>query len=302
MNAASFSYRHLYYFWVVAKEGGMSRAAERLGMAVQTVSAQVRELEQSLGVVLLKPAGRGLALTDAGEAAVREADLIFQLGERLPDTVRAAASQPVMRLAVGTPDGLPKLAVRQLLEPVIREPHLRLLCHDGELHDLLGELALHKLDVVISDRPPPPNPSLKVYSRRLASSPVAWYATPELSRRVRSAAKRHEELAHALADADIPVLLPTVHNVLRERIDRWFERYEVRPRIAGEFEDSALLMTFGASSLGVFPAAVLEEKDLLARYGVQQVGPCDGVVEEFFAITPQKKLEHPLVARIAELA
>lgn len=293
-----FSYRHLYYFWVVAKEGGMSRAAERLDMAVQTVSAQVRELEQSLGVALLKPAGRGLALTEAGEAAMREADLIFQLGERLPETVRSAASAPVVRLAVGTPDGLPKLAVRQLLEPVMKEPHLRLLCHDGELQDLLGELALHKLDVVISDRPPPPNPSLKVYSRPLASSPVVWYAAPELARRARAAEKRHGHLARALSEAEIPVLLPTTHNVLRERIDRWFERHEARPLIAGEFEDSALLMTFGATALGVFPAAVMEEKDLMARYGVQRVGLCEGVTEEFFAITPQKKLEHRLVERI----
>jgi LysR family transcriptional activator of nhaA len=300
--STEFSYKHLYYFWVVANEGGMSRAAERLGMAVQTVSAQVRELEQSLGVALLKPAGRGLALTEAGEAAMREADLIFQLGERLPDAVRAAASTPTVRLAVGTPDGLPKLAVRQLLEPVIHEPHLRLLCHDGELEDLLGELALHKLDVVISDRPPPPNPSLKVYSRPLASSPVAWYAAPELARRVKAAVKRRGGLAQALGDGELPVLLPTAHNVLRERIDRWFERHEVRPRIAGEFEDSALLMTFGAIALGVFPAAVMEEEDLLARYGVQQVGLCDGVMEEFFAITPQKKVEHRLVGRITGTA
>lgn len=294
-----FNYRHLYYFWVVAKEGGMSRAAERLGMAVQTVSTQVRELEQALGCALLKPAGRGLALTEAGEAAVRQADLIFQLGEQLPGMVRGVSAAPSLRLAVGIPDGIPKLAVRHLLEPVLHEPHLRLLCHDGELQDLLSELAMHKLDVVISDRLPPPNPSLKVFSRRLASSPVAWYATPALARRVRAAEKRGGSFAAALAEGELPVLLPTGHNVLRERIDRWFEQHELRPRIAGEFEDSALLKTFGASGMGVFPAVTLAQDELTLRYGVQQVGSCDGVLEEFFAITPQKKVEHRLVGRIA---
>src|SRR5690349_4862938 len=127
-----FSYRHLHYFWVVAHEGGMARAADRLGMAVQTVSTQVRELERSLGVTLLKPVGRGLVLTEAGVAAMRQADLIFQLGEQLPDAVRDAVSAPSVRLAVGISEGLPKLVVRRLLQPVMQEPHLRLLCHEDE--------------------------------------------------------------------------------------------------------------------------------------------------------------------------
>jgi LysR family transcriptional activator of nhaA len=299
--SVDFSYRHLYYFWVVAKEGGMSRAADRLGIAVQTVSAQVRELEQSLGCALLKPAGRGLALTDAGEVAVRQADLIFQLGEELPDQVRSAASSPAVRLAVGIPDGIPKLAVRHLLEPVMQEPHLRLLCHDGELEDVLGELALHKLDIVISDRRPPPNAGVKFHSHPLSTSNVAWFGTPPLVRRVRKLVDG-VGMAAALVEADVPVLLPTTHNVLRERIDRWFERHEVRPRIAGEFEDSALLKTFGAGGLGVFPAALIVEEDLLGRYGVQRIGLCEGVTEEFFAITPQKKVEHRLVERITRAA
>lgn len=298
--ATEFSYRHLYYFWVVAKEGGMSRAADRLGMAVQTVSAQVRELEKALGCALLKPAGRGLALTEAGEAAMRQADQIFQLGEQLPATVRAAASGPVVRLAVGMTDGIPKLAVRHLLEPVVHEAHLRLLCHEGELQDLLGELALHKLDIVISDRPPAPNPSLKVFCRELASSPVAWYGTPDLARAVRGALKRHADLAGALAEADVPLLLPTAHNVLRERIDRWFERHERHPRIAAECEDSALLKTFGATGMGVFPSAVMVEGDVMHRYGVHRIGLAEGVQEDFYGITPNKKVEHRLVARLMQ--
>lgn len=298
----AFSYRHLYYFWVVAKEGGMSRAAERLGMAVQTVSTQVRELESALGCALLKPAGRGLALTEAGEAAMRQADHIFQLGEALPLLVREAAAAPSVRLVVGIPDGIPKLAVRHLLEPVVHEPHLRLLCHDGEFEDLLGELALHRLDMVISDRPAPRNANMKLYSHPLGVSPVSWYATPEHARALRAARKKGTEFAQALLQSGLPVLLPTGHGVLRDRLEHWFERHGIRPRVAGEFEDSALLKTFGASGMGVFPAAALVEEDLTRRYGVEQVGACDGVEEHFYAITPHKKVEHRLVQRITAAA
>jgi LysR family transcriptional activator of nhaA len=162
--SSSFNYKHLYYFWVAAKEGGMSRAADRLDMAVQTISAQVRELERSLGYALFKPAGRGLVLTDAGMATMQQADLIFQLGENLPTLVRDAVSSPSVRLAVGISDGLPKLVVRRLLQPVLMKPHLRLLCNEGEFDDLLGDLALHRLDIVLADRPAPSNPNIKLYS------------------------------------------------------------------------------------------------------------------------------------------
>lgn len=286
----SFSYRHLYYFWVVAKEGGMSRAAERLGMAVQTVSTQVHELERSLGHVLLKPAGRGLVLTEAGVAAMRQADQIFQLGEQLPGAVRDAVSLPGVRLAVGISDGLPKLVVRRLLEPVIQEPNLRLLCHEGEFDDLLGDLALHRFDVVLADRPAQPNPNIKVYSHPLGTSTLAWYASAALFAAARRDFPRSLE--------KVPVLLPTTHTMVRPRLDQWFEHLQIRPRVVGEFEDSALLKTFGASGLGVFPAAEVIHDELTARYGVKRVGPCEGVEEHFFAIGTEKKVSHPLVQRL----
>lgn len=292
--SAPFNYKHLYYFWVVAKEGGISRAAEKLDMAVQTVSAQVRELERSLGYALLKPAGRGLVLTDAGLAAMQQADQIFQLGEGLPARVRDAASAPTVRLAVGICDGLPKLVVRRLLHPVIAEPNLRLLCHEGELDDLLGDLALHRLDLVLSDRPAPANPNIKLYSHAMGSSAIAWYGTAAM---VGAAGK---DFPQSLAD--VPLLLPTVHTALRARIDHWFEQRAIRPRVVGEFEDSALLKTFGASGMGVFPAAEWAHENLLAHYAVQRVGPCDGVTEHFFAIGTEKKVHHPLVQRLLQPA
>lgn len=291
---SSFNYKHLYYFWVVAKEGGISRAAEKLDMAVQTVSAQVRELERSLGFALLKPAGRGLVLTDAGQAAMQQADQIFQLGESLPARVRDAASTPTIRLAVGICDGLPKLVVRRLLQPVIPEPNLRLLCHEGEFDDLLGDLALHRLDVVLSDRPAPLNPNIKLYNHALGSSTIGWYGTPAL---VDAASKTFPQSL-----ADVPLLLPTRHTAVRARLDHWFEQRAIRPNVVGEFEDSALLNTFGASGMGVFPAAEWAHDDLLAHHAVQRLGHCEGVTEHFFAIGTEKKVQHPLVQRLLQPA
>jgi LysR family transcriptional activator of nhaA len=290
----SFNYKHLYYFWVVAKEGGMSRAADKLDMAVQTVSAQVRELERSLGYALLKPAGRGLVLTDAGQAAMQQADLIFQLGENLPSRVRDAVNSLTVSLTFGICDGLPKLVVHRLLRPVIAEPNLRLLCHDGELTDLIGNLALHRLDLVFSDRPAPSNPNIKLYNHAMGSSTIGWYGTPSL---VDAASKN---FPHSLAD--VPLLLPTTHTAMRDRLDQWFEQRGIKPRIVGEFADSALLKTFGASGMGVFPAAEWVHDDLLAHYAVKRVGPCEGVAENFFAIGTEKKVQHPLVQRLLQPA
>ena len=286
----SFNYRHLYYFWVVAKEGGISRAAARLDMAVQTVSTQVRELERALGHALLRPAGRGLVLTEAGVAAMRQADQIFQLGEQLPERLREAVSSPGLRLAVGISDGLPKLVVRHLLEPAMQEPNLRLLCHDGEFEDLLGELALHRIDMVIADRPAPLNPAMRLYTHPMGSSQIAWYATPELHKRVKAGFPQ--------SLASVPMLLPTSHTVVRARIDQWLTKHHIRPRIAGEFEDSALLKTFGSSGMGVFPAASLVNENLAQRYGVVRIGDCAGVEEHFFAITSEKKIQHRLLAQV----
>jgi LysR family transcriptional activator of nhaA len=285
-----FNYKHLYYFWVVAKEGGISRAAEKLDMAVQTVSAQVRELERALGYALLKPSGRGLVLTDAGLAAMQQADQIFQLGENLPARVKDAVSAPTVRLAVGICDGLPKLVVHRLLQPVMAEPNLRLLCHEGELNDLLGDLALHRLDVVLSDRPAPVNPNIKLYNHALGSSTIAWYGTVALAKTAL------RDFPQSLAD--VPLLLPTAHTAMRDRLDHWFEQRAIRPRIVGEFEDSALLKTFGASGMGVFPAAEWVHDNLLAHYAVQRLGTCEGVTEHFFAIGTEKKVQHPLVQRL----
>jgi LysR family transcriptional activator of nhaA len=285
-----FSYRHLYYFWVVGKEGGIARGAARLGMAVQTVSAQVRELERALGSILLKPAGRGVTLTAAGIAAMRQAEQIFQLGEALPSMVRDEAESRSVRLVVGISGALPKLVVHRLMRPVLNEPHLRLLCHEDDFDDLLGDLALHRLDVVLADRAAPPNPNIKLYTHHLGSSEVSWYAPSSLQAEARRGFPRSLQR--------VPVLLPSSHTAIRSRLDQWFERHAIRPKVIGEFEDAALLKTFGAGGMGLFPAADLIRPQLQAMYGVRRAGPCSGVEDQFFAIGTERKVHHPLVQRL----
>lgn len=288
--SAPLNYRHLYYFWVVAKEGGMARAAERLDMAVQTVSAQVRLLEQALGHALFRPAGRGLVLTEAGAAAMAQADQIFALGEQLRAAVAEAASGQGSRLAVGISDGLPKLVVHHLLRPALGGPDTRLLCHEDEFDRLLGDLALHRLDAVLSDRPAPSNPNLRVYSHPLGDAPLVWFAPRKLAARGRAA------FPECLAR--MPVLLPTPHAAVRPRIDRWFERVGVRPRIRGEFEDSALLAVFGRAGMGAFPASRWSRKELQADPGIQMLGETPELVEHFYLISAERRIQHPLVQRL----
>lgn len=292
--AAPFNYRHLYYFWVVAKEGGMARGAARLGVAVQTVSAQVRLLEQDLGYALFKPAGRGMALTEAGAAAMAHADQIFQLGEQLPDAVREAATGHGLRLAVGISDALPKLVVRHLLQPALEDPRVRLLCHEDEFDRLLGDLALHRLDAVLSDRAAPPNPNLRLYSHALGEAPLAWFVPVSL---LTQRSKRFPECL-----ADLPVLLPTGHSAVRPRLDQWFERQGLRPRIAGEFEDSALLAAFGRSGMGAFPASRWSHEELLEDRGLRLLGNCPELVEHFYLISAERRIQHPLVQRLLATA
>ena len=285
------NYRHLYYFWVVTKAGGFARAAERLDMAVQTISAQVRELEKSLGHQLLKPAGRGVAMTEAGHAAFARAEEIFQLGELIAEEVREASSGKTVRLAVGMSDGLSKLAAHALLAPVLNEPSLRLVCHEGELEQLTGELAMHQLDIVLAGQPAPPNPNLRLVSERLVESPIDWYGPSAMVGK--SEVTRFPETL-----ARVPILLPTAHSALRTKLDRWFEAQGIRPTIAGEFEDSALMAVFASRGLGLFPVSRLGAGDVGFMRGLRLLGSSPDLIEEIHAIRSRRGQHHPLVQRI----
>lgn len=289
---APLNYRHLYYFWVVTKEGGMARAAARLGMAVQTVSAQVRTLEQALGHALFKPAGRGIALSEAGVAAMALADQIFQLGEQLPAAVHDAATGQGLRLAVGISDSMPKMVVRHLLQPALEDARVRLLCHEDEFDRLLADLALHRLDAVLSDRAAPPNPNLRVYSHALGDAPMAWFAPVALAKKCKQ--------PFPACLAELPLLLPTGHAAVRSRLDQWFERQGIRPRVKGEFEDSALLAAFGRSGLGAFPSSRWSNAELVKDPGLKLLGETPDVVEHFHLISAERKIQHPLVQRLLQ--
>lgn len=288
------NYRHLYYFWVVAKEASYARAAERLGMAIQTISAQVHALEASLGHQLLLRARRGVLLTAAGQAAFRRAEEIFRLGEGLPLEIQEAASQQVLSLVVGLSDGISKLAAHALLAPILSTPSLKLVCHEGEFDPLLAELALHRLDLVVAEEPAPGGNSA-IHSERVVEAAVDWYG-PAHYVNTANIAQFPSCLQH------LPVLLPTAHSALRLKLQRWFESEALRPRVVGEFEDSALMAVFAARGLGVFPVSRLGPNDVRVMRGLRLLGHCESVREEIYAIRSRRGLHHPLVQRVVAAA
>lgn len=282
------NYKHLHYFWVVAKEGSITRAAERLEVAVQTISGQLSLLERQLGKALFNAQGRGLVLSEAGRTALGYADQIFQLGESLVDALQHADSESTLRLRAGISDGIPKLIAHGLLGRVTAMPgDVRLICDEGEFEDLLADLALHRLDVVLTDRAAPVSGNLKVFSTRLGDFATGLFATEQLTERY------GPDFPASLNGA--PLLLPTRHNALRGRIERWLEHHGLRPRIVGEFEDSALLTTFGRSGLGIFPAPLALAGQIASQLGAQALGPMEGVSEQIYAISNERRIRHPAV-------
>ncbi len=291
MKNVSLNYRHLYYFWVVAKEGSVTRAAERLDVAVQTISAQLALLEQSVGKALLAPQGRRLVLTEAGRVALAYADQIFLLGEQLQDVLTESDIGQTMRLTVGLSDSLPKLTASRLLEAALRLPQkVKLVCHEDDFESLLGELSVHKLDVVLTDRPVPSGTTLRVFSHLLGESETMLYGVPELAERYR------ENFPASLKAA--PLLLPTRNHAIRGRLDHWFETHDVRPDIVGEFDDSALLNTFGRTGLGMFPAPSAMAAAVEEQFGAVPVGELTHVREQVYAISNERKIKHPAVDAI----
>ncbi len=291
MKPAALNYHHLRYFWVVAREGSVTRAARRLGVAVQTISAQIAQLEQSLGKALLAPQGRRLVPTETGRLALAYADQIFQLGERMDAALREADATNTLRLAVGISDALPKLIAYRLMEAVFHLPQqVRLVCREGEFDTLLAELALHRLDVVLTDRPAPHGGNLKVFSHGLGEFDITLFGAPELARRYRKGFPANLDGA--------PILLPTRGNALRGQIERWLENHELTPRIVGEFEDSALLTTFGRAGLGLFPAPAVLGGEIAAQLGAESVGTLDDVREQYYAISNERRIRHPAVEAI----
>jgi LysR family transcriptional activator of nhaA len=290
MKTNNLNYRHLYYFWIVAKEGSVTRAAERLDVAVQTISAQLALLEQAVGKALLAPQGRRLTLTEAGRVALGYADQIFLLGEQMQEVLSDSDIGRTMRLTVGLSDSLPKLIASRLLEAALRLPErVKLVCHEDDFESLLGELSVHKLDVVLTDRPIPSGTTLRAFSHLLGESDLALFGVPELAKRYR------QDFPASLHGA--PLLLPTRNHAIRGRMDHWFEINEVRPDVVGEFDDNALLNTFGRNGMGLFPAPSALAKDVKEQFSAVPVGAMQ-VKEQFYAISNERKIKHPAVEAI----
>jgi LysR family transcriptional activator of nhaA len=285
------NYRHLLYFWAVAKEGSITRAGERLGLSVQAISTQLGQLERQLGQALLAPQGRALVLTEAGRRVLVYAEQIFQLGEKLrQELAENQTTRP--RLAVGVTDAVPKLVAFRLLESVLLPPvSVRLECIEGDFENLLGELALNRLDLVIADQSAPHRANLKLHSQLLANVEIALYAGATLQGSPFAA-----DFPQGLNGA--PVLLPARGDPLRNAIDAWFAARDLRPYVVGEFTDSALLKTFGRAGLGLFPAPANMYEDIAAQFSAVPVGTLHGISESWYAISTHRRVQHPAVALI----
>jgi LysR family transcriptional activator of nhaA len=290
VKTSGLNYRHLYFFWIVAKEGGVTRAAEKLGLAVQTISMQLSSLEQSIGKQLLEPQGRRLVPTEAGKLALSYCDQIFLLGEQLQDALDEAEAGK-MRLTVGISDSLPKLIAFRLLQATqTMSQQVRLVCMEDEFENLLADLALGKLDVVLTDRTVRAGGSLKVFSHLLGESDMKLFGVPRLAEQYRG--NFPASLHHA------PLLVPTRNNALRGRIDAWLVEHKVRADIVGEFEDNAMLNTFGRNGMGLFFAPSALALDIEEQLGAVLVGKAPELREHFYAISNERKIRHPAIEAI----
>jgi LysR family transcriptional regulator, transcriptional activator of nhaA len=288
------NYHHLHYFWVVAREGGLVPAGKVLHLSHPTLSAQIHALEDHLGEKLFTKVGRKLALTEIGRIVFRYADEIFTLGREMVDTVKGRSTGQA-RLDVGVADAVSKLVVRRLLEPALNLPEpVRLVCREESYDKLLADLALHSLDIVISDAPVPTGSNIRAFNHLLGETGVSFFGTKALV----NAYKRG--FPGSLSGA--PVLLPLENLMLRRALDQWFDQQGLEPRIVGEFEDSALLKVFGGDGLGLFPAPTVVENEVMAQYGVQLLGRVEEVRERFYAISVERRLKNPAIVAISDAA
>ena len=286
----SLNYQHLKYFWAVSRHGNLTRASAKLLLTPQTVSTQIRDLEKGLGVELFSREGRRLVLTDIGRVVYRYADEIFNIGREIQDVVRGLPGR-AMYLAVGVADVVPKLIAYHLIEPAIQlKEQIHVICREGRTDRLLAELAIHKLDVVLSDAPIPPAVKIRAYNHLLGESQVTFMASDRLARNCRKGFPGSMNGA--------PILLPAEGTTLRGTLEQWFDSLEIRPIIVGEFEDSALLKAFGQSGVGVFAVPSVIQNEVGRQYGVEPIGVVEGIVERFYAISLERKVRHPAVAAV----
>lgn len=285
--------KHLRYFWAVARFDGVSRAAEKLELRPQTLSAQIAELQAQLGVELLRPSGRRLELTEAGRVAYAYADQIFGLADELKSELNALPAGRARSFRVGLTDGIPRSLACNLLSPIANR-RIRLVCSHETLSTLLSELALHKLDLVIADRSMPVGTAVKASSHVLGESGVGIFATDAYARRLKG---EFPESLHRRS-----LLLPGKDNALHHDVMSWLHGRQVVPFIAGEFDDSGLMKCFGAAGTGAFPAPLALRVEVEESFGVRLLGSIEGIVERYFAITTHRRDKDPVVRTLIERA
>jgi len=289
------NYHHLYYFWTVVREGSLTAASSHLSLAPSTVSAQLGKLEEAMDGKLFHRAGRNLEPTDLGLLVFRYADEIFSIGREMMDTVRKRTTAGSLTLRVGVVDVLPKIIASTLLEPAMRLPEtVHLICFEDKEEALLAELAVHNLDVVLSDSPMRTGLSVKAYSHLLGESGVVFFAAEHLAARLSAGFPQSLD--------GTPMLLPMTMTALRGSLDKWFQTLGIKPVVAGEFDDSALIHAFGQEGYGVFVAPGAIESEVLRQYQVQVVGRTDGVKERYYAISIERVIKHPAVMAITGAA
>ena len=289
------NYQHLLYFWSVVRTGSLARACEELALSAPTISAQLRTLEERLGEKLLTKAGRTLVPTEVGRLVYGYADEIFSLGRDLVDALEHRPTRRPLRLVVGIDDVVPKEIAHRFLEPALalKQP-VRIVCREGTLERLVADLAVHEIDLVLSDAPITPSLHVRAYSHHLGTCEESWMATPDLAKTLR---RGFPQSLHG-----VPVLLPTDDTAIRRALDQWFDRQGVRPVVRGEFEDYALMREFARAGHGFTPVPAILQEQFRREYGFFSVGRAEGVDAQFFAISVERKIKHPAVAAIVEHA
>jgi LysR family transcriptional regulator, transcriptional activator of nhaA len=285
------NYHHLRYFWVVAREGGLTKAAAKLHVSQPTISAQIQALEGVLGEKLFRRSGRNLRLTDVGQHVLSYAEEIFSIGQDLVSSVKQRPTSRPLRLHLGVADALPKLVTYRIIEPIFSlEQPVQVSCWETKLSDMLVELAAYRLDIVLADEPASSGVNARIFNHLLGECGVTFCAEATLARKLRRGFPKSLNGA--------PALLPMANTGLRRSIEKWFHANGIRPRLVGEFEDPALLHVFAFHGLGFIPVATLVAKEAATRFGFGVVGRTDACRQRFYAITPERKLTHPVVTAI----
>lgn len=284
------NYKQLHYFWNVATAGGIRRAAERMHLTPQTLSGQIGELERDLGVKLFVRSGRRLEITEAGKLALARADEIFQIGNELTEMLKASPPEEALPFRVGLADSVPKSIAFRLLAPAFElTTPIRLLCHRDRLENLFAELAIHKLELIIADQQLPSGLGVKAFNHPLGNCSMTFFGVQDLARRYRPDFPRSLEGA--------PMLMPT--GSARGALGGWFAEHGIHPRLVGEFDDTALLKTFGQAGLGLFPAPSVMKEEVRRVYDVEVVGEAKDVDVRYFAISAERRLKHPAVMAVS---